>query len=106
MTDSKMDKAEQMIHEGKTIVQICDELQVGWKEVSDHLRSVDARSWQGAKQVITRRLKSLVKENDRDAREKLVDEASMWINYLYYDGKRLSRQVDRARKALDGQVGR
>ena len=95
MTNSKMHKAEQMAHQGKTIVQICNELDVDWKEVSNYLHSVDARSWQGAKQVITRRLKRLVKENNQSAREKLADEADMWINYLYYDGKRLSRQVDR-----------
>ena len=63
--------------------------------------SVDATSWQGAKMIITNRLNSLVKENDQFVREQLKDEAKKWIDYLYYDGKRLSRKVDRARKALE-----
>ena len=101
MIDSMKEQIEQMVKEGKTIVDICEELDLEWKDVSKFLHSVDKKSWQGAKSVISLRLKSLSKENDPSARENLVKEADKWINYLYADGRRLSQQVDKARKAMD-----
>ena len=102
MTDLIMDQAEQMARDGKAIVQICDELGVGWRDVRKHLHSVDVKSWQGAKKVITHRLKRLPKEKEQAVREQLTADASMWIDYLYYEAKRVNGKVDRARKALDG----
>ena len=102
MIDSKKEEIEWMVHSGKTIVQICEELDLEWKDVQKYLHSVDKRSWNGAKKVITHRLKSLVKENDASARKKLMEDADKWINYLFDDGKRLRDRVDRARNALDG----
>ena len=102
MTDPKMERAEKMARDGKDIVEISRELGVEWSEVSDYVRSVHARSWRGAKKLITHRLKRLTKEKDQSTREQLADEAARWINYLYYEGKRMSRQVERARKELDG----
>jgi thiamine pyrophosphate-dependent acetolactate synthase large subunit-like protein len=97
----KEEKIELMVKQGKTIVQICKELDLEWKDVAKFLHSVDMKSWNGAKQVITRRLNRLKTEKDESAREKLAEEAAKWIAYLHADGKRLSRQVDRARQAMD-----
>ena len=90
-----------MIQQGKTIVQICNDLDLEWKDVAGFLHSVDKKSWTGAKKIISLRLKRLKKENDESAREKLVDEAAKWIDYLYDDGKRLSNQAEQARRAID-----
>ena len=95
------DKIMQMVGAGKTIVQICNELGLDWQEVSNYVHSVDARSWRGAKQVISRRLKRLVTENDLAKRKQLSDEADRWVAYLYESGKHLGGRVDRARKALN-----
>ena len=101
MDDHTIEQVEQMIREGKTIVEVCDTLNLEWRDVSEYLHSVDKRSWVGAKKLITNRLKSLVKENDPEKRENLAAEADKWIDYLYYDGKRLGQQVDRARRSID-----
>jgi epoxyqueuosine reductase QueG len=101
MTDGKMEKVEQMVKEGKTIVQICKDLDMEWKDVSKFLHSVDKKSWRGAKHVISLRLNRLKKEKDESERGKLAEEAAKWIDYLYEDGKRLSRQADQARRAME-----
>ncbi len=62
MIDSKREKIEQMVGDGKTIVQICNELDLEWKDVSNFLHSIDKKSWLGAKRVITNRLKRLQTE--------------------------------------------
>lgn len=101
MDDFQKEQIEKMVQEGKTIVEVCDELGLEWRGVADYLHSVDKRSWLGAKKVITLRLKSLVKESDPKKREDLAAEADKWVDYLYYDGKRLGQQVDRARRSID-----
>ena len=101
MIDWQKERVEQMVGQGKTIVQICEEMDLEWKEVAQFLYSVDKTSWLGAKKVITNRLKSLIKENEESTRKDLAKEAAKWIDYLYYDGKRLSHQVEQARKAMD-----
>ena len=101
MDDHTFEQVERMIREGKTIVQVCNALGLEWPDVAEYLHSVDKRSWRGAKVVITNRLKGLVKETDPEKREKLAAEADKWVDYLYYDGKRLGEQVERARRSID-----
>lgn len=102
MNEDQRAIAEQMAREGKTIARISKELGVSWGEVSAHVRSVHALSWQGAKMSITNRLNRLKRERNRSTREQLVDEAAKCVDYLYYEGKNLSKKVDRARNALGG----
>ena len=100
MNQVQKSKAEQMARESKTIARISTELGVSWAEVSAHVRSVNALSWQGAKMSITNRLNRLKRERNRSTREQLVDEAAKCVDYLYAEGKNLSKKVDRARNAL------
>lgn len=100
MNEDQKTIAEQMAREGKTIARISKELGVSWDEVSAHVRSVHALSWQGAKMSITNRLNKLKREKKQSTREQLVDEAAKCVDYLYYEGKNLSKKVDRARNAL------
>jgi hypothetical protein len=44
----------------------------------------------------------LKNEKDQASREKLVQEVADRVNHLYYQGKDLGKQIDRARKALNG----
>ena len=101
MIDNKEQQITQMIQEGKTIVHICKVLTLDWHDVQKYLHSVDKKSWQGAKSVITRRLKQLAKENDPAKREKLAAEADQWVDYLFDDGKRLADRVAKARRAIN-----
>ena len=101
MNEEQMEMAERMARDGNTIEQIRKELGLEWNEVSDYLNSIDATSWQGAKNIITYRLNDIRSENDQAAREKLVDEADKWVDYLYDNAKHMRDKVDLARKALD-----
>ena len=91
----------QMVGEGRTIVQICENLDLEWKDVAQYLYSVDKTSWLGAKRIISKRLKSLEKQNDASARIKLAEEADKWVDYLYYSAKRLGDKVEKTRRYAD-----
>ncbi len=100
MTTGKEQHIQELASQGKTIVQICRALGLHWSDVRSYLRSVDKRSWRGAKVVITNRLKKLALEADPKKRQHLADEADRWVDYLYSDAKRLGDEVDQVRKAL------
>ena len=50
---------------------------------------------------ITNRLKLLKRETDPDKREQLVGQTASLVNYIYYEGKTLSRKINRARNTLE-----
>ena len=104
IADWQKEKIEQMAGEGRTIVQICNELDLEWRDVSKFLAAIDKKSWNGAKKVITFRLNRLKTEQDDAERVKLAEEAAKWIDYLYEDGKRLGDQATQARKELDSAI--
>ena len=91
----------QMVGVGKTIVQICRTLELEWPEVSNYLKANDKKSFLGAKKVITNQLNKLKSEPNQSAREKFAAEADKWVDYLYYDMKRLCAQADQAKRDLD-----
>ena len=101
MNEEQKAKAVLMALGGKTIAQISKELGAGWGEVSAHVRSEGALSWQGAKMSITNRLTQLKNERSKAKREILVDEANELVNYIYYSGKELRDKIDRAHNALE-----
>ena len=96
-----LDKAEQMARAAKPISRIVDSLGVDYDEIWIYLNSIGAYSWIGAKSIITRRLKSLVAENSRARRQDLADEAHHMVDYLYYQGVRQARVLDKVKKALE-----
>ena len=100
MTRQQQQQAEQMARNGKTIADIHTALGVDYWEVWEHVTSVRAYSWQGAKSIITRRLNSLVRANNSQRRRDLAKEAREYVDYLYYEGKRLGGALERVRKAL------
>ena len=94
--ETEISRAKQMADEGKTIAQISEELGVDYWLVWSQVRS-----WQGTKQMITRRLNRLIKEPDQSVREQLVSEVRECVDYFYYQGRHLGSQVERARKVLN-----
>ena len=101
MDEKQKASAVQMALGGKTIAQISKELGAEWGEVSAHVRSEGALSWQGAKMSITNRLTKLKNERNKAQREKLVAEATELVNYIYYSGKELRDKIGRAHSALE-----
>ncbi len=100
LTETQREQAVLMAKNGYTIVRICKELDVDWSEVRGHLEAVGIKGFRGAKVVITNRLNALKTEADEKKRARLAAEADRWVDYLYYEASRLSRNVDSARNAL------
>ena len=101
MTTEQQNQAVAMARNGKTVAQIERDLGVDYWDIWEHIRSVGAYSWQGAKWIITRRLNSLVRENSKTRRKKLAEEANEMVEYLYYQGRRLGRMVDRVKRVVE-----
>lgn len=97
LDQATIDEIRRQARQGKTIAQIGKELRVDYWEVWNHAE----RSWLGTKWIITNRLNRLAKENDPAERRRLADEADECVGYLYYEGRRMGRQIDRARKTLN-----
>ena len=99
----ELDKAtiaeiKRMADQGKRIVEIADQLGLEWKLVR---KNVDL-NWLGAKNQITIRLKKLHAESDPDKRAELIKEIDRRVDYLYYRGRDLGKQINRARDVLKG----
>jgi len=101
MTPEQQRLAAEMARNGKTIAQIQRTLGVDYWDAWDHVRSVGAYSWQGAKWISTRRLNTLVRERNPARRRALADEVYEMIEYMYYQGLRLGRTVDRVKRAIE-----
>ncbi len=97
LDQATIDEIKLQARNGKTIAQIGKELKVDYWEVWNHAE----RSWQGTKWIITNRLNLLAKENDSETRKRLAKEADECVDYLFDQGKRMGRQIDGARKALN-----
>lgn len=95
---AKIAEIRQMADEGKRIVEIADALGLEWKVVR---KNVDL-NWLGAKKQITIRLNRLRTENDPEKRADLIKEIDRRVDYLYYRGRDLGGQINRARDALKG----
>lgn len=57
--------------------------------------------WQGAKNVITRRLKSLKTASRGADRVRLADELQEQVDYLYYAAKNLKKQLDNVKASIN-----
>lgn len=89
---------------GMNVSRIAKELGVERDEVHDYLinRRVDGiASWTSAKTRLTRRLRSLVNEGNREEREKLMIEVSAYVNYLFKKAKTLSNESPRTAASRD-----
>ena len=97
MTNSeKVSEMVRMAREGKNIAQISRELGVDYWEVWSHVE----RGWQGTKWMVTNRIRRLANENDPAIRKQLANEAEECVNYLYNEGQRLSKKINRIRETL------
>ena len=95
-TEALKQQVRQLAREGRTISSISRQLGITWGEAAGY-----TTSWRGAKVRITNRLNRLARESDQSKREKLADDADLYVDFLYDAAKHLRAQVDQARKALD-----
>jgi hypothetical protein len=101
--EPKKRQIRDLISRGKSIVDICDRLKLDYSVVQTFLWEEGTLPWQGAKRVISVRLRQLRSATKRDDRERLTDEVRQQVDYLYYAAKRLSDQVEMIRKSLKGR---
>ena len=98
--ESKKQQIREFISRGKSIVDICSRLKLDYPVVQTFLWEEGTLPWQGAKRVISLRLRRLRSATKREDRERLTDEVREQVDYLYYAAKRLSGQIEMIRKSL------
>lgn len=97
--ESKKDKIRELIGTGKSIVDICEKLKLEYNVVWTFLDQDGRLPWQGAKTIITHRLKETINATKRADRERLAKEIGNQVDYLYYSAKRLSKLSEKAKKS-------
>ena len=97
-------RIEKMAREGRSFGDIVYALTKSYDryaEVQQHCWSSGCLNWQGAKKMISLRLKRLPqKRMSKDERKRLIQEIQEYVDYLYYCGRDLQKKVRAARRAL------
>jgi len=100
MPEPKKRQIRELISHGKSIVDICSRLKLDYAVVQTFLWEEGSLPWQGAKKIISLRLRQLRSATKREERERLTDEVRQQVDYLYYAAKRLSGQIETIKKSL------
>lgn len=98
--EPKKQQIRELIGTGKSIVDICRRLNLDYPVVQTFLWQEGTLPWQGAKTIITRRLKKSISATKREDRELLADEIGVQVDYLYYVAKQLSNQLEKVKRSL------
>jgi|SRR4030042_393846 len=98
--ESKKRQISGLIGRGESIVEICQRLNLDYSVVQAFLWQEGTLPWQGAKTIITRRLKKSVTARRQENRERLADEIREQVDYLYYAAKQLSSQLGKVKRSL------
>lgn len=98
--EPKKEQIRELIRSGKSIVVICDKLKLDYPVVQAFLWEEGTLPWQGAKRIISLRLRQLRGATKREDRERLTDEIHEQVDYLYYAAKHLSSQLEKVRGSL------
>ena len=98
--EPKKQQIRELISTGKSIVSICGKLKLDYPVVQTFLWEEGTLPWQGAKRIISLRLRQLRGATKREDRERLTNEVREQVDYLYYAAKHLSSQIEIIRKSL------
>lgn len=98
--EPKKQQIRELISTGKSIVDICSKLKLDYPVVQTFLWEEGTLPWQGAKRIISLRLRQLRAATKREDRERLTDDVHEQVDYLYYAAKQLSSQIEMIRKSL------
>ena len=98
--ETKKEQIRELIRTGKSIVDICDKLKLDYPVVQTFLWEEGTLPWQGAKKIITLRLRRLRGATKQEDRELLAEEIREQVDYLYYAAKHLSSQLEKVKRSL------
>lgn len=93
-------KLRQLALDGKPITVMAEKSKLEYAVVQAYLWQSGNLPWQGAKNIIARRLRSLRSASKRAARDVLADDIQEQVNYLYYAARQLGAQLDKVKKSL------
>ena len=85
---------------GKSITEMSRSLNVEYHVVQRLLWQSGTLPWQGAKVIISRRLRSLRAAARRDDRDRLVREVEEQVDYLYYAARQLKDKFDKVKNVV------
>ena len=74
---------------GESITDMAGKLGLGYKVIQTYLWQSGTLPWQGAKSIITRRLRSVKSARKQADRDRLVEDTKEQVDYLYYAAKEL-----------------
>ena len=101
LSKEKQDELVNAASNGETITSMSQRLNVDYEIVQTLLWDAGTLPWQGAKSIISRRLKSLKTAARSADRVKLADELREQVDYLYYAAKKLKKQLDNVKASLN-----
>ena len=70
-------------------------LGLDYKVIQTYLWQSGTLPWQGAKSIITRRLRSVKSSRKQADRDRLVEDIKEQVDYLYYAAKELQTRWDK-----------
>jgi hypothetical protein len=83
---------------GQSIVDMADKFEINHTVIQKLLWQSGTLPWQGAKKIITTRLKKVKTAGTRAEREQLADEIKEQVDYLYYAAKELQARWNKVKK--------
>lgn len=101
-TTRQKDKITHMITKGEKMDKIAAEIgkNCTWQDIQEFCWETGYMSWQGAKKMISNRLKRFETATTQSDRKKLAKEIDESVSYLYYCAKEMRSRIIAVEKAL------
>ncbi len=88
-------------YNGESITSMSEKFNIDFHVIQHLLCQSGTLPWQGAKTIISRRLRSLKSAARRADRERLVEEVAEQIDYLYYAARKLQTKMERMKSLIE-----
>lgn len=98
--DRTKEKIDHLISTGSSITDIAEELGLDYKVVQEYLWQVGTLPWRGAKRYIAIRLRKLPRTGRQPDRQKLCDEITGQVQYLYFAARKASSELNDVKRSL------
>ena len=100
LSKTQTTRISKMAMSGSSIGEIAKRYKLDYAVVQSVLWEEDTLPWQGAKSLITRRLRSLGEAGRTEDRAALIKDIKTQVDYLYYAARRLQAERDRIRRIV------
>lgn len=97
ISNKKREQLIQAARDGESITSMSNRLEADYAVVQALLWRSGTLPWQGAKAIITRRLRSLRSATRRSDRDRLVDDVIEQVDYLYFAARELQTRWDKVK---------